>query len=92
MIGMRLELKGDGCWPDLEGKIDTPQVIHLGNDAPPIGVSALEGGLQSGGVSVCLRIDLPDGRIVLAETSLKLFLLAADALRARFGVPGGANG
>lgn len=32
-----------------------------------------------------LRLELPDGRVVLAEMTLRLFLLAADALRVRYG-------
>ncbi len=82
MIGLDLKLDGDNAYPDLAGRSET--VIHLGNDAPPIGITALEGGMASGRVSVMLRLDLPDGRVVLAETSLRLFLLAADALRARY--------
>jgi len=41
--------------------------------------------MASGKTSVAFDIPLPDGRHVLAETSLELFLAAADALRARYG-------
>lgn len=82
---IRINLVGDGSWDDLAGKQD--QIIHLGNDAPPIGVWALAGGMTSGKPSVAIRFDLPDGKIVIAETSLALFLSAADALRARYGDP-----
>jgi hypothetical protein len=34
-----------------------------------------------------MRIDLDDGSVVLAETSLALFLTVADGLRARYGDP-----
>jgi hypothetical protein len=34
---------------------------------------------------VGIRIDLDDGSSVVAETSLRNFLVAADALRARYG-------
>ncbi len=83
MPAISVILQGDGAWPDVIGK----EVIHLGNNAPPIQVAALPGGMQSGLPSVTIRIDLPDGKVVLAETSLKLFLFAADALRAKFGDP-----
>lgn len=71
------------AWPEL----DRDRIIHVGEGAPPIGVAVLEGGMASGAPSVALRVDLPDGKVVVAETSLKLFLAAADALKARFGDP-----
>jgi hypothetical protein len=77
-------MNGEGAWPDLEGKIGSAAVIHLGNDAQPIKVSVLEGGMSSGKASVMIRLDLPDGRTVLAETSLALFLTAAKAFEAKF--------
>ena len=82
-----LKLNGDGAHPDLAGKIGTDQVVHLGNEAPPIQLSGLENGMSSGKPSVMIRLDLPDGRTVLAETSLALLLIAADAFKARFGDP-----
>lgn len=82
MLAIDLHLHGDNAYPDLAGRPEA--VIHLGNDAPPIGITALAGGMMSGNASVMLRIDLPDGRVVLAETSLRLFLGAADMLRARY--------
>jgi len=84
---MRINLDGDQCWPDLAGKVGTDQVIHLGNDAPPIALAVLPGGMESGAPSVMFRIDLPDGRVLLAETSMALYLTAADAMRARYGDP-----
>jgi hypothetical protein len=78
---LMVKLEGDGAWPDLAGR----DVIYLGNDAPPIQVTGLKGGTRRGAPSVALRLDLPDGRVVIAETSLKLFGVAADALRAHFG-------
>lgn len=52
-----------------------------------ITISGLPDGMTSGAPSVALFIELPDGRVVFAETSLKLLLTAADALVARFGDP-----
>jgi hypothetical protein len=44
--------------------------------------------MESGKPSVCIGVFLPNnGGCVLAETSLALFLTAADALKARFGDP-----
>ena len=80
-VALTVKIDGDGAWPDLAGK----EVIHLTNDAPPIQISALPDGMASGRPSVAIRLDLPDGRTVIAETSMNLFLSAADVLRARYG-------
>lgn len=86
MPELKVILNGDGCWPDLAER----RVVHLGNGAPPIQVAGLEGGMTSGAASVSIRVDLPDGTVVVAETSLRLFLAAAAALSARFGTRDGS--
>lgn len=79
------------AWPDLNPSqvpltSPPPNTTWLNrNDDPPIQIAAVEGGMQSGAPSVAIRIDLPDGRIVVAETSLRLFQMAAAALLGRFG-------
>jgi hypothetical protein len=80
MISMTINLRGDNAWPDLQNK----PVIHLANDAPPIQVAMLEGGLASGRPSVAIRIDLPDGQTVIAETTARLFCSAARAIMAKY--------
>ena len=78
MPQLNIHLDGDNCWPDLLEK----KVIH---HTGPIDVAALAGGMQSGKTSVSIRIDLPDGTTVIAETSLTLFAAAARAFLARYG-------
>jgi hypothetical protein len=80
MISLKIVLNGDGILKDFP--ID--KVVHLTNG---LTVTALEGGMESGLPSIGLIFDLPDGRKVFAETSLILFLSAADAMRAKFGDP-----
>lgn len=77
MIPLRIILEGDNCWPDLKDK--EPILTDL------VAVAALPSGMTSGKPSVAVRIDLPDGRAVIAQTSMRLFLMAARAFRARFG-------
>lgn len=84
MPAIHLLLDGDNAWPDLR---DPDRVIHLGSGSPPIGIAVLANGMASGKPSVCLRVDLPDGRSVLAETSMALFVAAARAMVARYGEP-----
>jgi hypothetical protein len=80
MIGMSIILDGDNAWPDLRDK----KIVHLANDAPPIQIAVLEGGLVSGRPSIALRIDLPNGKHVVAETTARLFVTAARAIEARY--------
>ena len=80
MIQMVIKLTGDGAWPDLAEK----DVIHLANGAPPIRVCVIDAGLVSGRPSVALRLDLPDGRVVVAETTARLFVSAGRAIAARY--------
>ena len=77
-----LNLNPEPHWPDLAERPES--VIHLGNGAPAIQVASLPGGMDSGRTSVALRLDLPDGRTVVAETSLRLLLTVARALASRY--------
>jgi len=79
MIALDLILEGDGCWADLkekgwiEGKL--------------VAIAALPKGTAEGNPTVALRIELPDGRTVLAKTTLRLFGQAAAGFRGRYGEP-----
>lgn len=81
MLALEIILE-EPAWPDLG-----EEFIHLGNSASAIGITCLSRGMSSGAPSVALRLDLPDGRVVIAETSLKLFLTAADIFKAKYGDP-----
>jgi hypothetical protein len=73
-------------WPDLADRMG--DVIHY---AAPIGYTALAGGMESGATSVMFRLDLPDGRVVLAETSLALLVAAVNATRVKHPSPPGTG-
>lgn len=79
MIALRIVPDGDGQFPEMEGK-----TVHR---TERLTVTALTGGLASGKPSVALIAQLDDGSFVFCETTLALFLSAADALRARHGDP-----
>lgn len=81
---MRIILE-EPAWPELD--IDDPRVIVAMDTDASLDVTGLQAGMASGKPSVVLRVNLPDGRIILTETSLALFLTAADALKTRFGDP-----
>lgn len=80
MPALNVHLDGDTCRPDLIEKRD--QIVHVTDGME---VAALPGGMESGRPSVALRIPLPDGQVVIAETSMRLFLGAARAFAARYG-------
>lgn len=70
------------AWPELAKIAGTDQLIEV---TTPISITGLKGGMQSGRTSVTLRCDLPDGKVVLIQTSLRVLLATARAFQARFG-------
>jgi hypothetical protein len=84
-IVLDVEARGFRAMRDLDGHND-PRLIHMGEDAR-IELGALDAGMQSGAPSIAFCFDLPNGQVVLAESSLALLLTAADLLKARYGDP-----
>lgn len=84
MPAIKLHVNGDGCWPDLTiERLQTGEGIinMMGNDQPPLELAALRGGMASGATSVTLRINLPDGQVLLTETSLALLDMAVQTFK-----------
>lgn len=79
MISLSIFPDGDGQFAQLRNK-----VVHQVQD---MSITGLQGGMVSGAPSVALIIPLDDGSFVFAQTTLKLFLTAADVLKARHGDP-----
>ena len=82
MIVLKLHLDGDGAFADLADRRD--QIIEL-DEGSVMHIAGLAGGMASGRPSVMFRFDLPDGRVVIAQTSLALFQVAAAGLTGRYG-------
>lgn len=81
MPRMDIILDGDGAFADVPPE-------KFAHTTEPIRVAILNGGMQSGKPSVAIGVFLPNnGGCVMAETSLALFLSAADAFKARYGDP-----
>lgn len=78
MPALRILLNAEGI---AEG-IPEEDLIHI---KTPITVAPLDHGMASGAPSVAFLFELPDGKYVLAETSLKLFQAAYIAFKAKFG-------
>jgi len=80
MLVLKLHTEEEGAFEDFQKK----EIIHLKEGV--LRVAALEKGMTSGKPAVAFGFEIGDGKVVLAETSLALFLSAADALRARFKI------
>jgi hypothetical protein len=78
MALLKIFLAGDGM---LEG-IPRENVIIADND---IKIGGLAGGMTSGKPSISFAITLPDGKVVFAETSMRLFHTAAKAFASKYG-------
>ena len=86
MADLKIILDGDKCWPDLEDRLKTKdeKLINAMGEQTRLAVAALPGGMSSGKTSVTFRVDTPDGRTVLFETSLALLKMAVDAIVVRY--------
>jgi hypothetical protein len=85
-VDVAVQAEGDpNRWPDLADKIKEGKVIDLmGQRAPVLRMLLFTEGMKDAAgktkASVVLRVDLPDGRIVIAETSCEAFKAAAAAI------------
>lgn len=76
MPALNIVADGDNAWPDLKEK----GFIEGDLEA----VAFLAGGMVSGQPAVALRIRLPDGSYVIAQTSGRLFSSAGRMLNAKY--------
>lgn len=81
-----LRLNGEGA---LFG-IPAEQILEA-DPEQPLMILGLESGMRSGAASVAICFKLPDGHTVFVQTSLALFVSAADALRAKYLQSGREN-
>ena len=82
---IKISLEGDEAWSDLRALLesDDPRLIQAMGEETRWQFVLLKGGMMSGDYSVGLRLDLPDGRHVVAETSWNVLSAAFGAMRAR---------
>lgn len=72
-------------WADMQSlRAAGKMITAMGDESGPIRVGALPRGMESGKTAVAIALPLPDGTIFLTETSLRMFLFAADALREKY--------
>jgi hypothetical protein len=80
MLAIHIILE-EPAWPELTDFVE----------ATDISIAALPHGMDSGATSVVIRLDLPDGSVVLAQTSLALLLAAGRGIAARYPSPAGTG-
>ena len=82
MPELRVEISGKGgAFADkLRGK----RIIEP-EKSEPVMVETLDAGMTSGAPSVSIMVEISGGRVVLAQTSVKLFQMAAYAMLSRYG-------
>lgn len=71
---------GDACWPDLDEKRAAGLLLDEMDTNAKISFALLEKGTQQGKPTVTIRVDMADGRVLLTQTTLRLFQSTADAL------------
>ena len=86
MAHLDIRMEGDGIWPDLP-ELDAAGLLINGMGGgldAKLTLAALPHGTVEGRPSITIRADFPDGRVVLLETTMRLFLTAARAFAARY--------
>lgn len=78
MATFEIICNGENCWEDLKGQ----DFVFLGEGAKPVEIAVLKDGLRH---RLHMRIDLPDRKTVVVETSLRLFIGAAATLQRQIG-------
>lgn len=80
MIPLTINLDGDNAWPDL---VDKQVILPASMDGAAVQLALLDNATKQGRPAVTIRIDLADGRVVLAETTARLFVTAARLILTR---------
>jgi hypothetical protein len=75
MPQLTIKLDGDGCWPDLNSKGWTELQLKA--------MAYLPKGTVGGMPTITMRLEDPQGKIFLAETTVNLLLTAAAAFRGK---------
>jgi len=70
---------------DAEGMLEGVNPANVIELTTPLKIGGLPGGMTSGKPSVSFGFTLPDGRTVFAQTSMRLFHVAAKAFATRYG-------
>ena len=78
MIALDVQIDGNNCWPDLVDENGKPEFVV----GELIGIARLTNATTTGASSVTLRVELPDGRTILAQTTLALIDVAVMAFKA----------
>jgi hypothetical protein len=85
MMPVKIELDGDSCWPDLGEKARSQLIVGelSGVALLPDGELTRSDGTPSQRPILTFRIELPDGKTVLAQTTVDLINMLVSAVKGR---------
>lgn len=83
MPQLKIVMDAEGAWPDLRKKLANGKAKWLSTEGE-LALGVLPHGMKSGQPSVAIRIDLPNGHTVVAETSAKVLVAAAQSIMAAY--------
>lgn len=78
---IKLILNGERAFSDLLDK-EKSNIIHR---KAPFTVASLARGMKSGHPSLAIRIDLPEEKVLIQETSVAAWLAVARVLEGKYG-------
>ena len=82
MLTFHTILQPEEHWADLLAK----EVIYLGDEVSPVEIVTMPEGMASGRTSISMRLDLPDGRVVILETALYELANAVQKIQVILGI------
>ena len=77
MIRLDVYTHGDNCWPDLIDTNGQPKFV----EGTLVGIARLPDATAKGNSTVTVRVELPDGTTVLAQTTLALIHNAVNVFK-----------
>lgn len=82
---MKIELDGDNCWPDLKEKAEGQVIVGelAGAALLPDGAITRPDGTAAIRPVVAFRLELPDGKTVLAQTTVDMVDMLAASIKGR---------
>jgi hypothetical protein len=80
-----LNMRGEGVIAGALEHLQDNKLVILANDTV-ITITSVNAGAERGNPAILLSMELPDGRMVIVQTTLALLLQAARILGARYGI------
>ena len=83
VIPVTLVTNGEGVWSHIVDLVSRGMMREV-HKTESLKLTALQGWTETGQTAIIVETTLQDGTVVFAQTTLDLFLAAADELRSKF--------